>query len=303
MYEKQKYKKQALTIKEQIQKLKNKGLIFKNEIEAEKMLATTNYYRLSGYWFNKLVAKNPDKFENGITFENIKELYDFDSKLRIILFEGISKIEISFRTIWAYQMGLLGAFAYLDFQNYNDNKEFQRTLDKLSKEFEHSKEIFVEHYKKCYLEKLPPVWIACELLSFGTLTRFYRNLNNRKLERCISDSFHIDQILLKSWLHSITVLRNFCAHHARIVNRIFCIAPKEPKSKKLAIYGLWNNTNKNSCYNIILVLSFMIFIVYKKGDNWNKKLVEFLKGNNDYAINSLGFPKNWQTTSFWNEFL
>lgn len=303
MYEKQKYEKQALTIKEQIQKLKNKGLIFKNEVEAEKMLVTTNYYRLSGYWFNKLVAKNPDKFENGITFESIKELYDFDNKLRIILFEGISKIEISFRTIWAYQMGLLGAFAYLKPIYYSDNNEFQKNISKLKEEFKRSNEIFVEHYKACYLEELPPVWIACELISFGTLTRFYKILNDNKLKNYISDFFHIDSILLKSWLHSLTVLRNFCAHHARIVNRNFNKAPKEPKSKKLAIYGLWNNTNKNSCYNIILVLSFMIFIVYKKGDNWNKKLVEFLKNNNDYAINSLGFPKNWQTTSFWNEFL
>ncbi|WP_349293799.1 Abi family protein [Marinobacter sp. M3C] len=35
--------------------------------------------------------------------------------------------------------------------------------------------------------------------------------------------------LLQSWLHTLTIVRNICAHHARLWNRELGIKPELPK--------------------------------------------------------------------------
>ncbi len=51
------YKKPSLTIEEQVNLLKNKGLIFSNEEDAKNILSNISYYRISAYTtpFKKIV--------------------------------------------------------------------------------------------------------------------------------------------------------------------------------------------------------------------------------------------------------
>lgn len=46
-----KYEKQPISIKEQIEKLRSRGLVFKNDSYAEKYLSNISYYRLRAYTY------------------------------------------------------------------------------------------------------------------------------------------------------------------------------------------------------------------------------------------------------------
>ena len=68
------------TIKEQVQKLRDRGCVINDEKLAEQTLTYINYFRLSDYFAPFTVCKG--QYENGTTFENILRVYESDRKLR-----------------------------------------------------------------------------------------------------------------------------------------------------------------------------------------------------------------------------
>ena len=67
--------KPAKTYVEQLQILKNRGLIVPDEPRALHCLEHHNYYRLSAYRFPLTIQGNPDQFLPGTTFEELWDLY------------------------------------------------------------------------------------------------------------------------------------------------------------------------------------------------------------------------------------
>lgn len=82
---------------------------------------------------------------------------------------------------------------------------------------ESAKELFISHFYETYsAPKYPPSWMIAETLSFGTWSRVFSNLR-LKDQKEISNIFNINKPeILAGWFHTLTVLRNFCAHHNRI---------------------------------------------------------------------------------------
>ena len=92
------YNKPPLTYREQVELLKSRGVKFADEQRAERHLANISYYRLSAYMLPFLtMPKTNHIFKPGVTFDNVLDLYRFDKKLRVLLFNEIEKIEIAFR--------------------------------------------------------------------------------------------------------------------------------------------------------------------------------------------------------------
>ena len=96
------YTKPALTFEEQIALLKSRGLVIDDEQRATRHLSNVSYYRMSAYMlsFKKLDANENvlDEFEEGTTWDNVYDLYKFDRKLRLLIFDAIERIEIALRT-------------------------------------------------------------------------------------------------------------------------------------------------------------------------------------------------------------
>jgi abortive infection bacteriophage resistance protein len=95
------YTKPPISIEEQIRKLKARGLIIEDENTAASYLTMISYYRLRAYTYP--FQENKDKTQDhrfrkeGIRFEDIMDLYRFDSELRSLIFRAIEKIEVAFR--------------------------------------------------------------------------------------------------------------------------------------------------------------------------------------------------------------
>ena len=79
-----------MSIDEQINNLKEIGLIIEDESYAKKILNDISYFRLIKAYSLNLKAKN-GKYDEGITFNQIVELYLFNANLRQILFAQIER--------------------------------------------------------------------------------------------------------------------------------------------------------------------------------------------------------------------
>ena len=100
------YPKQIQTFVSQIGILKQRGMTFADEAAAEKWLRRVSYYRMSGYWYPLLADRVNHTFKPGATFEQAVSLYEFDSRLRELVFRNIGRIEVAVRTQMAYVMSM-----------------------------------------------------------------------------------------------------------------------------------------------------------------------------------------------------
>lgn len=115
------FNKPHLSFESQLEKLKNRGLCVRNEAFAIKKLSHINYYRLRAYfWLFQHPKDSPKKslFLDNIEFRSIIRVYEFDAKLRRLIFGAIETIEVYVRTQIAFcHAKEYEAFGYLDKEN------------------------------------------------------------------------------------------------------------------------------------------------------------------------------------------
>lgn len=83
------------------------------------------------------------------------------------------------------------------------------------RELDRSHERCVQHFRQKYSLEDVPIWAVVEIASFGTLSLLYANLTDQ-MRKHISLPYGIRYDYLTNYLQHLTVLRNRCAHHARI---------------------------------------------------------------------------------------
>ena len=116
-----------MTIDEQIENLKSLGLIIENEEYAKKILKDISYFRLIKAYSLGFKPKN-GKYEEGVTFEQIVELYLFNANFRQVTFAEIEKIEVNVRCrIANYFAEVYGVLGYMEPQNFVD-EEYHRAF-------------------------------------------------------------------------------------------------------------------------------------------------------------------------------
>lgn len=116
-----------MTIDEQIENLKSLDLIIENEEYAKKILNDISYFRLIKAYSLGFKPKN-GKYEEGVTFEQIVELYLFNANFRQVTFAEIEKIEVNVRCrIANYFAEVYGVLGYMEPQNFVD-EEYHRAF-------------------------------------------------------------------------------------------------------------------------------------------------------------------------------
>ena len=226
------YTHQAITTERQIGILKERGLLIEDVEQAIAVLDTISYFRLAGYWRHFETDRSTHLFREGSSFADIIDLYSFDKELRALLFTAIQTIEVSVRTKIIKHFALeFGAFWFMD-ENYASNKtRFAANLAVIRKEVSRSHDDFItEHFRKYSDPNLPPVWKTLEVISMGTLSKLYANFSNATAKHAVAREFGLNHHkFLRSWLECLAVLRNCCAHHSRLSNRVFPIKPMMPE--------------------------------------------------------------------------
>jgi abortive infection bacteriophage resistance protein len=306
------YKKKPLTYTEQVQLLKSRGLQIEDVTRAERYLGEISYYRLSAYYIP--FCKTKDRFTEGVSFEQILDLYLFDRELRLIIFNAIERIEVAFRAQIIYQL----AHKYND-SHWQDNAAlfslpwtnprtgktthiYQETqyIIKYHKSTKYP-EVFVKHYISKYNEPSnPPSWMSIELLTIGELSRLYQALINNSDKQVIANFFKLHYTVFESWLHTLVYSRNICAHHCRIWNREFAIKPDVLKKPKLAWIDPVFNTNNHRSFYFLSILKYLL-ISANPGNHLKNRLNELFDKHPKVPIAYMGIPTIDGKLIDWNQ--
>ena len=169
-----KFIKPPTTFQEQVDLLKSRGLIINDSEKALQNISRINYYRLSSYYASFQIERNLFKPETSI--ENIFELYEFDKKIRSLIFGALEITEATLHTKIAYYFSYkYGPFAYSDPQYFSRGFKHYDWYTKLEESIQRSHEDFIkEYFSKYDKEKNLPLWIAIKIMSFGQLSFLFR---------------------------------------------------------------------------------------------------------------------------------
>lgn len=148
------------------------------------------------------------------TLECVHDLVTIDRRFQAIVFKYIGIIEAQLRAQYSRLMALEnGAFGLYDPASFFNEKQYKTSLRNAEKEADRrsKRDRRIEKRLKRDDGRIP-LGYAVECMSFGTLSRFITNTRSSQVRNGISKSFGIDYFQLKSWMRSLAVLRNTCAH-------------------------------------------------------------------------------------------
>ena len=77
------------TLDEQVRILQSKGLIINDEEETKDILLRENYFFISGYRLLFMESITNKMFLPGTTFEELYSMFQFDRRVRNILFKNL----------------------------------------------------------------------------------------------------------------------------------------------------------------------------------------------------------------------
>jgi abortive infection bacteriophage resistance protein len=154
---------------------------------------------------------------------------------------------------------------------------------------------FCRHYYEVYTSpSLPPSWMIAEILPAGTWSMIFKNIRDRQDRKAISDLYGIHQTLMASWMEAFTDLRNQCAHHGRIWNRVFTKKPMIPKSRELARHFRQNDR----FYAHAAVLNMFLKVI-SNGSTWQQRLARLVNTSTHMTVETMGFFVGWEQDPFW----
>ena len=281
--------------------LQDRGLDCSDIDDAESVLRSVGYYRLSGYLYPFLkVPKSEHRYKSGSTLGSAISLYEFDREFRQLVFDQIERIEVAVRstitnivcaeTDDVFWMTTPSRFAHAD--------KFNKTLTLIDKEIQTSREDFIVHFKQSYDDPYPPSWMIAEIIPLGTLTRLYENIASNQIRKKVARYFGLTVPVFVSWMTIVTLTRNSCCHHARLWNRSLSLRaltmtrPLRP----------WvdNNVQQGRVFFTLCILKHFVDII-RPNNTFKQRLIALLSKYPMIDMSAMGFVRDWQSQPLWSE--
>ncbi len=272
-----------------------------DEAFTARILTTVGYYRLSAYLYPFRNKNGSDDFEPNTSMDKVWRYYRFDRRLRFLLIDAMERIEVALKAMIVSRFTLAyGAFGYTDTANFASHLKIQRheeMLNVIRTEMERSKEEFVSHFKSKYdASEGLPLWMAMEIMTFGNMLTFFR-LMKKQDKQAIANHFGIPEQVLETWLVSLNYIRNICAHHGRVWNRVLPVRPALPKKLQE-----WNDprfpVNPTRIYSILTIARFLLRVIVPQS-HWVLRLKAHLDEFQDIPRLSMGIPEGFENSALW----
>lgn len=292
------FEKPAKTIEELIDLSEQRGLVIDNREKALKFFQYAGYYRLSGYMLpfqKKKHGGNSHDFIEGVTINDIIDLYIFDRKLRLLVMDAVERIEVAIRSVVSDTMSIAHEPHWFtepsNFKEAFDHSKFMERVEEAVTEVGQH-QTFINHYRSTYDEPVhPPSWMLFEILHFGTVSKIYSSLPLSH-QKTIAGKFGVHYKVLTSWLHTISSLRNICAHHSRLWNKVFGVSPKRVKT--------YNEHFEQNDRFYAQAVTIKILLDKITGHSlWAQKLKDLLDEYPEIPKRHMGFPDNWDKSNLW----
>lgn len=294
------YPKQILNIEQQIQSYIDAEMEINSRDEVENALRTIGYYRLRGYVF-QVYDNDTKKYTPGTKFEDILKIYYFDQKLSNMIFSMLSKIEVALRARMVDALLIhKDALILQDSSIFQVKNIYWKNMSAIASEIARSNDVFIKHNFERHEGEIP-VWAVVEVISFGTLSKIIKNLRTgeNSVYSALADNYRYTtkkgnlvrpaKKMFTSWVHSVTVLRNMCAHNSRIYNRTIHTAPEILATDKVE-----PAPTHNGLYQVLLAMKYL-----RSSDaDWKEFIAELdalLKAHADViSLMAMNFPEDWQ---------
>lgn len=290
--------KPFLTVDDQIARLKDfHGLEIEDDATAKLYLARRNYYRLN-YYFKKFLGDD-DKFGGRISFNDIVKIEETDSKLRHMFFQYIEYIELKLRTQFGYWTAeAFQADAFFTPGCFNGKSS---TILNCILHINHTfrKDSAIRHHAEKYSGVLP-TWVIVEFMTFGALSQLLNQLKGTIQNKILSNfrsvnNFQISKSDFKSWIHTVSVFRNTCAHHGALFRLELSVTP-----------ALWriHKTRKRKTIDGVFAIVYCIFHLLSDDERkqFMKDLNKITKDIRNHRgelyslkLKDYGFPTRWRT--------
>ncbi len=276
-----------MNVDEQIDNLKNLGLVITDEDYARRILGDISYFRLIKAYGLGLKKRN-EFFDGHTTFEQIVELYMFNANFRQLLFPKIEQVEVNLRCRLAnYFSCTYGVLGYEDPDNFVNPDYHDEFLEDIQNEIgRNSRAPFIKNFHNNYVDGKIPFYALVEIFSFGTLSKFYKNMKSND-KKSIANFYGVGYTYLESWIEHITYVRNICAHYGRLYNVNL--------SKTPILYKQYTQQGISNIRVFATLLCIKHLIPNDR--HWTEFIdtIELLFEKYSHVkIELMGFPSNWK---------
>ena len=233
--------KEHKTFNQQLTILRNRGVVVPTNGKPKRFLEQENYYNVINGYKDLFLVKDsnnlpvePELYQEGTHFNELKALFLFDRELRILLLKYLLIFENSIKTTVAYEFSKKYSRknAYLDIANFvdNDPKKVLQQISILTKTIHDKVDRTgaIKHYIEEHGEV--PLWVLVNFLTIGNIANFYNILTDSTkniIAKFYTDkyrtqnkdnTFRLSSADLSACLKVANLARNICAHDERLYN-------------------------------------------------------------------------------------
>lgn len=318
------FDKPPLEPAEQLQLLETRGLQITDRDRALRLLEVTSLFRLTPYMRPFQFRDDAEhRFRPGARLADVVSVYSFDAELRHAVMVAIERIEVALRAGISNSMAPRhGAHWYMERSHFasqfdharmladrealmrKEREQFEREVAQIRRSHvaealktrridNRMRDNYFRFYGARYREPpLPPSWAAMEELSLGSISHLYQGLARDSDRKVIAKRFDVNQRVLGSWLHTLTFIRNICAHHARLWNRELSVPPRWDDS----IPTPDGRRRRQVPRRLFTVVSMLVYMTHRISPDigWGDKLEALVLANHVIPRPPMGFPDNWQ---------
>ncbi len=283
--------------------LKKRGLIIPDNANSSHYLKHIGYYHLSAYMVSLQRGDRTSErhdFIEGTTLGDILSIYIFDRKLRLLIMDAVERIEIAVKSVIINEMCIpYGSHWYMNHEYFANKFGHRGFLETVQNDINHGenssriRNISIRHYYENYSSpSMPPLWMVFEALTFGKMSKIYTGLKHADQKR-IATAFEMPVPVLRSWLRSTSYIRNLCAHHSRVWNRVFTIKP-------LATSQFYSEefTLNTKFYAQAVMLNILMHRISPE-TVWDDRLKSLFAEYPDIDKRKMGFPDDWENRDVW----
>lgn len=246
-------------IEQQITLLQERKLYIEDTTFAHCILKENSYTSFIKYYGTRFLVdpqQSNSDYRPGATLNEIYALYTFNRKLSALYLEYILLVERILKTTIAdYFASKYTPIEYWNVKNYSDSaqrnvdpsapanrktrldgllQDLREEIDKKCDNMQNIKDTPFERYTAKDKREKIPIWLLVNILSFGTIRRFF-NCLKQKDKLAISNEFGLTVPAMENAFALLNAFRNSCAHDERIFDfynkRFFKIASSEKKGK------------------------------------------------------------------------
>lgn len=287
------------TIENEINGLKDKGMLFKDEDSTKKILLKENYYNIIDN-YEEIFLNLKENFVDETYFEELYAIYKLDKGLKDLLLDYITIFETNIKSYIGYTIEEEYGNGEIKRDYLDNDSKIDRKYDKFMNIIKDNISRLNNKNKNALFYKengyLPPLRFV-NVMTLGNTLILYHMLKMEDKQK-IAGHYYISPFSLEKFLNMLNEVRNICAHGGVLLKyrSTFKLSYKENKYHKL--FNI-KNSGINDFFSIIIIFKYVL-----EKDDFNNlylrivNLLTYVKNELDIdsynnLLNMMGIPNNY----------